>query len=266
MTVEAGGGGKPAADWIAELSAALPKALIALDFDGTLAPIVDRPEDARVLPAAAEAVNALARVARRVAIITGRPASFVVDRLQLEASSPVVVLGGYGRETWRAGILDAPGPLPTVRAALEELRAVVAGAPEGTTLEDKGAGVAVHVRQTDDPASALAALGPAVARIGEAHGLRLEPGRMVLELRAPGPDKGTALLAQVEECTPSAVVFAGDDLGDAPAFDAIDELKRRGLIAVSVCSASDEVAELATRADLTVDGPRGVADLLEALL
>jgi trehalose 6-phosphate phosphatase len=91
-------------------------------------------------------------------------------------------------------------------------------------------------------------------------------GRLVLELRPPGFDKRGALLSLCDP-RPSAVLFAGDDVGDLPAFDAVDELRAQGVAGVTVCSASDEgPAQLRERADLVVDGPAGVVALLARLL
>jgi trehalose 6-phosphate phosphatase len=87
-----------------------------------------------------------------------------------------------------------------------------------------------------------------------------------LELRQPGFDKHAALLSLADPA-PSAVLFAGDDVGDLPAFDAVDELRGRGVPGLTVCSASDEgPPALAERADVVVDGPVGVVALLAALL
>lgn len=249
-----------------EIGADLGSALVALDFDGTLAPIVDRPEHAVALPAAVDALHALAPHLRALAVITGRPAAFVADQLGLDRlAARVVVLGGYGRERWEAGALDAPPPSAQVRRALPDVQALVAAAPPGTCLEDKGAGLAVHVRQTAEPAVALAEIRPRVLAVARAHGLVVEPGRLVLELRAPGTDKGAALRALVAELRPRAVLFAGDDLGDLAAFDVVDALPAEGIAGVTVCSGSDEVREVAERADLVVNGPEGVARLLRAL-
>lgn len=93
----------------------------------------------------------------------------------------------------------------------------------------------------------------------------MEPGRLVLELRPPGMDKGVALLEYVREIGASAVLYAGDDLGDLPAFAAVDKLRSDGVPGLLVCSGSDEVTELRERADVVVDGPEGVVRLLRAL-
>ncbi|MDP9392911.1 MAG: trehalose-phosphatase, partial [Actinomycetota bacterium] len=98
------------------------------------------------------------------------------------------------------------------------------------------------------------------------HGLDVEPGRMVLELRPPGTDKGAALRGLVEQDRPAVVMFAGDDLGDLAAFDAVDELRAAGLPGLLVCSGSEEVRALAARADLVVDGPDGLVELLGQLV
>ncbi len=102
--------------------------------------------------------------------------------------------------------------------------------------------------------------------LARAHGLEVHPGRLVLELRPPGYDKRGALLSLCDPL-PSAVLFAGDDLGDLPAYDAVDELRSRGVAGVLVCSASDEgPPQLRERADVVVDGPAGVVELLRHLL
>jgi trehalose 6-phosphate phosphatase len=88
---------------------------------------------------------------------------------------------------------------------------------------------------------------------------------MVLELRPPGMDKGVALSEYVRETGAEAVMYAGDDLGDLPAFAAVDRLRSDGTPGLLVCSGSDEVTELAKRADLVVEGPAGVVQLLRAL-
>ena len=102
--------------------------------------------------------------------------------------------------------------------------------------------------------------------LAEPYGLEVHPGRLVLEVRPPGSDKRTALLSLCDPA-PSAVLFAGDDLGDLPAFDAVDELRAQGVPGLTVCSGSDEgPPALRERADVVVDGPAGVVGLLGELL
>jgi trehalose 6-phosphate phosphatase len=138
-------------------------------------------------------------------------------------------------------------------------------APEGTTVEDKGTALAVHTRRTADPAAALALLREPLARLATSAALTLEPGRLVLELRPPGTDKGTALRELVAERAARSAMFCGDDLGDLTAFAAIRRLRADGVPGCVVVSESRETPELAEAADIVVDGPPGIVRLLEAL-
>lgn len=242
--------------------------LLAVDYDGTLAPIVADPRQAVPHPDAVPALARLAGVLGQVAVVTGRPAAVAVELGGLDVVPGLVVLGHYGLERWHDGTVTAPPPHPGVdqaRAALEELLATDARLA-GSSLEDKGASVAVHTRPATDPSGALEALRPQAERIAAAAGLVVEPGRLVLELRPPGVDKGGALGTLLGEAgRPSAVVYAGDDLGDLAAFDAVDRLRGEGTPGLLLCSGSQEVAALAERADLVLDGPAGLVRFLLAL-
>jgi trehalose 6-phosphate phosphatase len=242
-------------------------ALIATDFDGTLAPIVGDPREARADPAAVAGLRGLAGVVGTLAVITGRPAAEAVELGGFEGVPGLIVLGHYGGERWQEGVLTAPPPPAGVEVARARLPQLLAdtGAPEGTWVEDKGSAVAVHTRRTTDPVAALAALTEPLAGLAAETGLAVEPGRMVIELRARGMDKGAALTALVAERKAGAVLFAGDDLGDLAAFGAVRALRGGGHPGVTVCSASGEVSALAAEADLVVDGPGGVAALLGSL-
>ena len=247
---------------LSALRARLGDAVVALDYDGTLAPIVDRPSEAVPAPGAVEVLEALAPQVRAVALVTGRPADVVVELAGLHSVPGLVVLGQYGAQRWSGGELTSPEELPAVAAARAALPDVLAA--EGAELEDKGLSLVVHTRRCADPLGALQRLEEAVgAAAGE---LEVHRGRLVLELRPPGYDKRAALLSLCDPL-PSAVLFAGDDLGDLPAFDAVDELRAAGAVGVTVCSASDEgPPQLRARADVVVDGPRGVVELLRALV
>ncbi|CAL9534519.1 Trehalose-phosphate phosphatase [Streptomyces sp. enrichment culture] len=246
------------------------RAVIALDFDGTLAEIVPDPDQARAHPGAVPALAALAPKVASVAVITGRPAEVAVRHggfAGVPGLEHLVVLGHYGAERWDAatGTVTAPAPHPGVAAVRAELPGLLAGAPDGTRTEDKGRSVAVHTRRAADPQAAFEALRAPLTGLAARHGLIVEPGRMVLELRPPGMDKGAALLDHVEGIGAGAVLYAGDDLGDLPAYSAVERLRTEGTPGLLVCSGSDEVTELRKRADLEVDGPAGVVALLGAL-
>ena len=242
----------------------LDGAVVALDYDGTLAPIVARPSDAVVAPGAVAVLAALAARVRTLALVTGRPADVVVALGGLADVPGLVVLGQYGAQRWSGGQVAAPDELPGVARARTALPALLA--PEGADLEDKGLAVVVHTRRAPDPAGALERLAGPVGEVAAASGLEVHAGRFVLELRPPGYDKRRALLSLCEPL-PTAVLFAGDDLGDLPAYDAVDELRGRGVPGVLVCSGSAEgPAALRERADVVVDGPAGVVELLRTLL
>ncbi|MFE6776851.1 trehalose-phosphatase [Streptomyces sp. NPDC057702] len=257
---------------LAALLARPERAVIALDFDGTLAEIVPDPEQARAHPAAVPALAAIAPLVGTVLVLTGRPAEVAV-RYGGFAGVPglerLVVLGHYGAERWDAatGGLHAPEPPPGVAAARAELPAVLARAvgADGAWVEDKSRAIAVHTRRAVDPQAAFEALREPLAGLARRHGLIVEPGRLVLELRPPGVDKGTALTSFVTEVDAEAVLYAGDDLGDLAAFDAIERRRSAGQPGVLVGSGSTEVTALTERADLVVDGPPGVVALLTAL-
>jgi trehalose 6-phosphate phosphatase len=254
-------------DGLAALVRAPGRALIALDYDGTLAPIVTDPAAARPHPDAVEALRRLAPLAGTLAVITGRAARAAVELGGLDQVPGLIVLGQYGRQRWESGTLTSPPPPPGVETARRELPGVLAaaGAPEGTWTEDKGDALAVHTRRTADPALALDRLRGPLAELAARAGLAVEPGRMVIELRPPGSDKGQALTNLVAQRNASSVMYVGDDLGDAPAFRAVADLRGRGVPGLAVCSGSAEVTALAGLADLVVDGPAGVVTLLGSL-
>jgi trehalose 6-phosphate phosphatase len=240
-------------------------AVLAFDFDGTLSPIVADPTQARAHPGAVPALARLALVVAAIVIVTGRPAATAVEYGGLDGVPGLVVLGQYGLERWQNGTFTIPEPHPGIAAVREKLPKVLeaAGAPEGVHIEDKGQALAVHTRRCAEPEVALQRLRSLLDALAERHGLIVEPGRFVLELRPPGMDKREALLAFLQELDgPSALLYAGDDLGDLAAFTAVEEMREAGVPGVKVCSGSTEVTALAERADLVVDGPSGLVELL----
>lgn len=248
------------------------RTVVGLDFDGTLAPIVADPEQARAHPEAVATLSSLAPQIASVAVITGRPPAVAVEYggfAGVSGLEHLVVLGHYGTERWDAatGRITAPPPHPGVAAVRTELPALLAraGAAEGVWVEEKGRAIAVHTRRATDPQAAFDSLRAPLTALATRHGLIVEPGRMVLELRPPGMNKGVALRDHVRETNAEAVLYAGDDLGDLPAYDAVETLRAEGIFGLLICSGSTEVTELAKRADLVVDGPAGVVRLLAGL-
>ncbi|WP_405938011.1 trehalose-phosphatase [Streptomyces sp. NBC_00726] len=251
------------------------EALVALDFDGTLADIVPDPEQARAHPGAVAALAALAPKVASVAVITGRPAEVAVrfaGVAGVEGLDRLVVLGHYGAERWDAvtGSVHAPAAHPGVDAVRAELPGVLADfGPEGEIwTEDKGRALAVHTRRAADPQAAFDALRGPLGELAARHGLIVEPGRLVLELRPPGMDKGVALTAYVREIGATSVLYAGDDLGDLAAYAAVEKLRTdeaNPVPGLLICSGSAEVPELADRADLALSGPGAVVAYLREL-
>ncbi|HEY5031158.1 MAG TPA: trehalose-phosphatase [Actinomycetes bacterium] len=252
-------------DQLAALVADPLRALVACDYDGTLAPIVADPSTARPAEGAIEALATLSGLVGRVAVVTGRGALDVVRLGGLDRVPGLVVHGLYGDQRWSGGALEEVEPAPGVAAAREEVAALVAAAPDGVRLEDKGRSVAVHTRQAAEPAAELDRWRAALTEIAARHGLRLEAGRFVLELRPSGSDKGAAVSRLARELGATSVLFAGDDIGDLAAFEALHALRSEGASTWAVAARSAEVPEVAAAADLVVEGPVGVVRLLQEL-
>jgi trehalose 6-phosphate phosphatase len=252
---------------LAALLAAPRRALVASDYDGTLAPIVADPAAARPQPGAVEALGRLTPLVGTLVVITGRAAPVAVELGELHRAPGLIVLGQYGRQRWEAGTLTSPPAPPGVQDAREQLPGVLAAASaaEGAYIEDKGDALAVHTRRAADPDEALRRLRRPLADLAARAGLAVEPGRMVIELRPAGSDKGQALEQLARDRNSAAVMYCGDDLGDLAAFDAVERLRAAGIPGLAVASASGEVTALAERADLVVDGPAGVVALLGSL-
>ncbi|GAA3266317.1 MULTISPECIES: trehalose-phosphatase [Dactylosporangium] len=247
------------------------EASLAFDFDGVLSPIVADPGSSRPYPGVVAALGRLAELVGSVSIITGRPVADVLrlgDLGELAALEHFSIYGVYGMQRWdwaSRSVVSEPVPAG-VAAARAELPALLDAAGfGGVSIEDKAMSVAVHTRRADAPQEAFAALREPLNAVAARHGLAVEPGRMVLELRPPGIDKGHALESVVAEHRVRAVAYFGDDLGDLAAFDAVERLRETGVFGLKVCSGSDEVPRLAERADLIVDGPPGVLEFVESL-
>ncbi|RYB93412.1 trehalose-phosphatase [Nocardioides oleivorans] len=257
--------------------AVLDGVVVGLDFDGTLSPVVDDPEAARLHPGAPGALLELAEVVRAVAVITGRPARQAISMGDLDAlgnamldrGAELFVFGHYGNERWSATDQRIRSPRPPAGLATfeRELPSVLrtAGAADAF-IEEKGLAVAVHTRRMDDPAGAFERLVKPLTSLAERHHLSVEPGRNVIEVRSGDMHKGHAVRAFVAEQEATGIVFGGDDLGDIEAFEAVRALRADGLPGLVVCSASHEQPDLVELADVVVEGPAGVVELLSGLV
>jgi trehalose 6-phosphate phosphatase len=238
----------------------LAGALIALDFDGTLSPIVSDPMQARPVPGVIDTLAKLAGRGARIAVVTGRDARTVLRLGELTRIPGLLVSGLHGAETWRDGELstrDEPPGLAALRTLLPPRL------PAGVRLEDKRLSLVLHTRQAERPEQVLAELDRFVPALAAEHGLQAHPGKLVIEIRIPDLSKATALTALLSEDT-TAALFAGDDLGDLPAVRQVRQWgERTGRPVVTV--AVGGVGELIAATDLALAGPAELAELLAEL-
>ena len=238
------------------------RAALFVDFDGSLSPIVLDPAAARVLPAARAALARLVPILGQLAVVSGRPAAFLRDALDLDGLGYV---GAYGLERIVDGdVVVDERVRPFVDAVARAADEAEVALP-GLLVERKGA-VAVTLHWRDQPergADAFAWAAEAAPRLGLDAPLR---GRMAVELRPPVPvDKGTTVAELARGA--AAAAFAGDDAGDLPAFAALRVLVDDGTLAhaVSIGVTSEESPPEVHAADIVVEGPVGLATLLDEL-
>lgn len=248
-----------------EVLAAHPEtAALLLDFDGSIAPIV---VDPAIAAAPAETLAVLERLSERlllVGVVSGRPLDFLASSVPLAG---IELVGQYGLERRVDGqTVIEPAALPYRDAIAEAANEAERRWPD-LFIERKGdTAVTVHWR-------AVGEVGESLARdidgLGAALGLAVYPTRKARELRPPIPvDKGSAVRALLVDASATTAAFAGDDRGDLPALDTLDELEAAGRLtrAVRIAVRSTEVpGELIERADLIVDGPDGLYQWLLAL-
>jgi trehalose-phosphatase len=227
------------------------RVLVAMDFDGTLAPIVEDPDAARPLPQAVQAVRALAALPRtHVAVVSGRPRAHL--RRLLDPPDGMVVVGSHGAE------VDEDDPLDDDELALlARLHDAVVGlvkAHPGTQLEEKPTAVVLHTR-TADRDQARAATREALEGPARWPGVHVMRGKEVVELAVTDMTKGRALqrLRADLGLERGGVFFAGDDATDERAFAVLDD--DGGDVTV-------KVGEGRTEARHRVAGPGELADVL----
>lgn len=220
------------------------------------------PAAARPLPGVSEL---LARVAGRwgtVAVVSGRPASFLAEHLV--GAGRTRLFGLYGLEQVVGGSEVEPmaGAEPWRAVVNEAADRIAAAAPPGVVVERKGLTVTLHYRA--DPAR-QAWVEDQAATVGGRLGLHRHPGKMSVELRPPVEvDKGTVVDGLSGGLT--AVLFAGDDSGDLPAFDTLARLRQGGRAALAVAVGGPETPQAVIRAaGMVVEGPEGVVAVLRRL-
>jgi trehalose 6-phosphate phosphatase len=247
-----------------------PRAAILTDIDGTLAPIVERPEDAAVPARAAELLRRLSEDFGLVGCVSGRRA---VEARRLVGVDSIAYAGNHGLELLLPGE-DEPRLDPSLEGR-ETRAADFAASLEpaeldrlGLRVEDKGPIQALHWRGADDERTAEARAHEIAADAGRAE---LEPhwGRKVLEVRpVGGGGKDAAVAALLAADGFRLAAYAGDDRTDLDAFRRLRELRERGELETAICvgvTSPEAPPELAEESDLQVEGPAGWLELLEAL-
>ena len=236
---------------------------LVLDFDGTLAPIVDDPAVARMSGGLDDVLATLAGALAAVAVVSGRPAAFLGEHA---AVAGVRLLGVYGTEEWRDGTAvaneEAQRWQPLLDTARDRIAAALEGHP-GLLLEDKGLAVALHWRNAPNREAAGAYVDRLMADIAVETGLAQEPGKLVLELRPPvGLDKGSVVRTILQNPAVGTVVYAGDDKGDLAAFAAA---RGAGGLAIAVDHGDETPPEVRDAADVVIDGTDAMAAWLHDL-
>lgn len=232
---------------LAALAATPARAAILLDVDGTLAPIVARPTDATVPAPTREILRRLVARYGLVACLSGRPSD---DAARVVGVEGIRYVGEHGLElhpeasAWAARLGDFADAAPWP-------------AEPGKRLS-----LSFHFRTADDRPAAEATLAR-IAERAEAEGLRARWGRSVLEIRPPlAADKGTAVRHVLAESGLTRALYAGDDSTDVDGFRGLDGLEQALRVAVASAEAPPE---LLAAADLVVDGPSGLAEVLARL-
>jgi trehalose 6-phosphate phosphatase len=246
------------------------QAAVLCDIDGTLAPIVERAEEATVPEATSRLLGKLARRYRVVACISGRSAA---EARRIVGVGGIAYAGSHGAELLLPGHTQAE-LVPAFATWKDRVREFALGKDSAelrmmrVRIEDKGPIVAFHWRGARDEEAALTAV-QGIAAEAESTGLLTHWGRKVLEIRPPVPvDKGQAVRELLRRAPVRAALFGGDDATDLDVFDVLAELREEGALDTAVCIGvqSDEgPPAIVERADLVVDGTQGFVQVLEVL-
>ena len=257
-------------DALGPLRADPARSALLFDIDGTLAPIVELAADARVPEHTRQLLIQVARRYGVVACVSGRRAS---ESRAMVSIGTISYLGSHGTEVLRAGWTE-PVVDPEVERWTERIREFAREADTAdlrrlrVRLEDKGPIVAFHWRGAPDEEAARAAID-AIAAKAEAAGLRTHWGRKVLEVRPPVRiDKGAGIISFLNGTDVDVAMYVGDDATDLDAFHALVALAEQGRISKAIRAgvrSEEGPTEITEEADIVLDGPEGVAELLAVL-
>ncbi len=221
----------PHADTRPDLEEALRRAagagilLVALDFDGTLAPFTDDPDDSRALPEAQSALETLLELDRTyVAVISGRPMRFL--RSVVDPAGRMLLSGSHGAELHLDALGDAaadtglelsPAQQELLAQATALVEAQVARYP-GSKLELKPTGAAFHTRTMADRTLSARAEQEMIEQFEQLEGLKITPGQHVVESSVHSATKGEGITAFMQATGADVTLFAGDDVTDENAM------------------------------------------------
>lgn len=233
--------------------------LIALDFDGTAAPLVEKPMEARAIPEVAAAVARLAALPdTHIAYVSGRSLVHLREIAEHSDTSPVVLAGSHGAQYWYPGVgaedvVESESDRQLRESLFAELEPLLADYP-GVELERKTYGVGIHGRPANPAVerAAFAAVDDVMAR--RAPGWRRRTGDRILEFSSRSEGKDAAIGLLRERLGATAVVFAGDDVTDEDALRVLGE----GDLGV-------RVGQGETSATLRVSSPEQIAALLDVI-
>ncbi|MGA7203381.1 MAG: trehalose-phosphatase [Specibacter sp.] len=245
-----------------ELAAAIariaktPHLLVALDFDGTMSPLVPRPEDARPLPASAAALAALAALpGTTTALVSGRALASL--REVATPPEPTLLVGSHGAEVWLGAGSPGLELTQSQAVALSWARALVESATAahpGTSAELKPAGAVLHYRQAS-PEAGSAAAAELRAALAQEPGIFVTEGKMVLEISVVKANKGKSLAMLRTTTGATAMIFAGDDVTDEHGF----EILGKDDVGIKVGTGTSAAA-------FRIDSPASLPAVLELLL
>lgn len=205
-----------------------PSCGLVTDVDGTISPIAATPDAAVVTSRVRDLLAALRDVLPLVAVISGRSAQDVYERVGVLG---LIYIGNHGLEQWVDGKTVVAAGAAASRPSLEQVIELLAGLPEeGMLVEDKGATLSIHYRLASDPNDFRDRMLPVVQALAHDHGLKLFEGRRIFELRPPIEiNKGSAFHQLVESYGLDAALYLGDDITDADAFRAARRLREVGI-------------------------------------